>query len=37
MKDCEHCDLRQFYAKAFDMHWLGKNDCPFECEAEDGE
>ena len=33
--NCEDCETREFYAKVFDMHWLGKDDCPYECEEED--
>lgn len=29
---CDDCELRKFYASAFDMHWMGVEDCPFECE-----
>ena len=32
MMDCENCVTRKYYARAFDMHWLGKDDCPYECE-----
>ena len=30
--DCDNCTLRKYYAKRFDEHWLGKDDCPLKCE-----
>ena len=37
MSKCDNCQLRKAIARAFDLHWLGEDDCPFQCEAEDGE
>lgn len=37
MDKCDNCKLRQQMARAFDLHWLGEDDCPFQCEAEEGE
>ncbi len=40
MNKCDNCRLRKESAKAFDIHWLGEDDCPFTCpfnEAEEGE
>ena len=34
---CDKCEIRAFYAKAFDMHWLGEADCPYVCEEEEDE
>ena len=32
---CENCEIRKYFARAFDMHWLGEDDCPYECEVKD--
>ena len=29
MSKCENCRLRKESAKAFDIHWLGEDDCPY--------
>ena len=34
---CDTCEIRKSYARAFDMHWLGKDDCPYECDEEEEE
>lgn len=34
---CATCKIRKFYARAFDMHWLGKDDCPYECNEKEEE
>lgn len=31
---CDTCITRQYYARAFDMHFYGA-DCPYECELYD--
>lgn len=31
---CDTCEIKKSYARAFDMHWLGKDDCPYECQYE---
>ena len=36
MNKCDDCAIRQRMARAFDLHWMGEDDCPFECEAEEG-
>lgn len=28
MSECETCYWRKLFAKTFDMHWLGADDCP---------
>lgn len=35
MSKCDNCELRKWYAKKFDLHWLGEDDCPYECDKED--
>ena len=30
MSKCSNCRLRKETAKAFDLHWLGEDDCPYE-------
>ena len=30
MSKCDNCELRKAVAKAFDLHWLGEDDCPYE-------
>lgn len=41
MSKCDNCLARDFFAKVFDLHWTGADDCPvdvcpMECkEAED--
>lgn len=37
MKDCTNCELRKAIARAFDLHWMGEDDCPMNCPAEEGE
>lgn len=37
MRRCDNCQLRKAIAIAFDLHWIGADDCPFECEEEEGE
>lgn len=41
MSKCDDCEIRKFYAKAFDLHWHDEIDCPYECdqseELKDGE
>lgn len=34
MDKCDNCKLRQRIARAFDLHWLGEDDCPFGCPVE---
>lgn len=31
---CKTCQLRQYFAHAFDMHFWGE-DCPYQCDAYD--
>lgn len=28
---CENCDIRKDYARRFDLHWHGEDDCPYVC------
>lgn len=35
MSKCDDCNIRQFYAKAFDLHWFDEEDCPYECECKE--
>lgn len=30
MSKCDNCRLRKESAKAFDIHWHGEDDCPYE-------
>lgn len=30
MGKCDNCRLRKESAKAFDIHWLGEDDCPYD-------
>ena len=30
MSRCDNCRLRKETAKAFDLHWHGEDDCPYE-------
>ena len=30
MSKCDNCRLRKESAKAFDIHWLGEDDCPYD-------
>ena len=30
MSKCENCRLRKESARAFDIHWHGEDDCPYE-------
>ena len=34
MSNCDNCPIRKAIARAFDLHWLGEDDCPFKCEEE---
>ena len=34
MGKCDNCKLRQYMAITFDLHWMGEDDCPFDCHAE---
>ena len=29
--NCESCVLRKATALMLDLHWLGEDDCPYEC------
>lgn len=33
---CDQCWIKKYYASAFDVRWLGVDDCPFICEEKDG-
>lgn len=36
MSKCDNCLARDFFAKVFDVHWCGEEDCPMEkCMEED--
>jgi len=37
MSKCNNCQIRKAIARAFDLHWLGVDDCPIECEEEEDE
>ena len=30
---CDNCEVRKAFAKALDMHWLGQDDCPLDCDV----
>lgn len=30
MGKCDNCRLRKESAKAFDIHWMGADDCPYD-------
>ena len=30
MSKCDNCRLRKESEKAFDIHWLGEDDCPYD-------
>lgn len=30
MSKCDNCCIRKECATAFDIHWLGKDDCPYD-------
>ena len=30
MGKCDNCRLRKESAKAFDIHWMGTDDCPYD-------
>ena len=30
MSKCDNCRLKKEFAKAFDIHWFGKDDCPYD-------
>lgn len=32
--ECETCEIRKYYARAFDFHFT-ECDCPFKCEEEE--
>lgn len=32
--DCKNCEIRKYYAVAFDIHF-SKEDCPYDCESEE--
>ena len=34
MSKCVNCKIRKYYAKKFDFHWHGEDDCPYECNKE---
>ena len=31
---CKECGLRQAMARAYDWHWLGEDDCPWNLAGE---
>lgn len=35
MSKCDDCKVRKAYAKLFDMHWLGEDDCLVVCKEDD--
>ena len=35
MSKCDDCEVRKFMAKAFDLHWLGEDDCPMVCDEKE--
>ena len=37
MGKCDNCELRKWYAKKFDLHWLDEYDCPYECPFDSGD
>ena len=41
MNMCENCEIRKLMARVYDLHWMGRDDCPFEgygeCGAEEEE
>lgn len=28
---CNGCEIRKAYAKAWDLHWMDGDDCPYVC------
>ena len=30
MSKCDNCRLRKASSQAFDIHWLGEEDCPYD-------
>lgn len=30
MSKCDNCYLRKEFARGFDIHWFGEDDCPYE-------
>ena len=34
---CRECAVREVYARLFDAHWLGKEDCPYWMSCVDGD
>ena len=32
MNKCDNCGAKKAFAKNFDMHWLGEDDCPITCD-----
>ena len=38
MSKCDNCEFRKAIAQAYDLHWMGEDDCPVaECLEADGE
>ena len=37
MVKCEECSIRKNCATMADVHWFGKDDCPYVCPYEDEE
>lgn len=35
MSKCDNCQVRRLYARLFDLHWMGEDDCPVECREEE--
>lgn len=29
MNKCDNCEIRRLMARAFDLHWMGEDDCPY--------
>lgn len=34
MSKCDNCEIRKYIARGLDLHWMGEDDCPFECQIE---
>ena len=32
-RDCENCEIRKAVARAFDLHWMGEDDCPWQLDG----
>ena len=30
MNKCDFCEIRKSIAMAFDLHWFGEDDCPYD-------